>query len=467
MEVLTLGLFCAALLFCLILDLSILWALGFGLVLFLLYGRHKGFAWKDLVLIALRGVKTIRNILITFVLIGILTAFWRASGTIPVIVSTAGSLISPEIFLLMTFLLNCLVSVLTGTSFGTAATMGVICATIGTTLQVDPVLTGGAVLSGIYFGDRCSPVSTSALLVAAVTETDIYANIRRMIKSALVPFFAAAGLYALLGFAVGGAGETPDLKALFGQEFSLHVLAFLPAAVILVLVLMHVNVKISMGASILAAIPICLILQRIEPLELLKMAFFGFEPKAETLKNMLSGGGILSMVRVAGIVSLSSSYSGLFQETGLLDGIKTAVERLAKKSTPYTASLLTSVATCIVACNQTLTILLTDQLCRGQYNNKEELALDLEDSAEIVSPLIPWCIAGSVPLAAVGASPKAMLFAFYLYLLPLWRLGKSLAGKWRQSAASAGSAPGGSAGKGAVPGEEVPAGRQKREKSEV
>ena len=135
MEALTLGLFSAALLLCLIMDWSILWALGFGLVLFLLYGRRKGFAWKELAKIALRGVKTVRNILITFVLIGILTAFWRASGTIPVIVSTAGTLISPKVFLLMTFLLNCLVSFLTGTSFGTAATMGVICATIGAPLQ--------------------------------------------------------------------------------------------------------------------------------------------------------------------------------------------------------------------------------------------------------------------------------------------------------------------------------------------
>ncbi|MBO4290230.1 MAG: sodium:proton antiporter [Lachnospiraceae bacterium] len=433
MEALTLGLFCAALLLCLILDWSILYALGFGLVLFLLYGRHKGFAWKELAKIALRGVKTIRNILITFVLIGILTAFWRASGTIPVIVSTAGVLISPKVFLLMTFLLNCLVSMLTGTSFGTAATMGVICATIGASMKVDPVMMGGAVLSGIYFGDRCSPVSTSALLVAAVTKTDIYGNIRRMVKSALIPFLAAGLLYALLGFAVSGAGEAPDLKALFGQEFSLHWLAFVPAAVILALAACRVNVKISMGASILAAIPICIFLQGTAPAELLKMAFTGFEPEAEALKAMLTGGGILSMVRVAGIVSISSSYSGLFQETGLLDGVKTLVDRVAEKSTSYAAMLATSIATCVVACNQTLTILLTNQLCKDRYQDEKELALDLEDSAEIVSPLIPWCIAGSVPLAAVGASAGAMLFAFYLYLLPLWRLGKSLTGKRKRA----------------------------------
>ena len=115
---------------------------------------------------ALGGVKTVSGILLTFLVIGVLTAFWRASGTIPVIVCYASGLIRPSVFLLMSFLLNCGISFLTGTSFGTAATMGVICASMGSAMHISPVLTGGAVLSGAFFGDRCSPLSTSALLVA-------------------------------------------------------------------------------------------------------------------------------------------------------------------------------------------------------------------------------------------------------------------------------------------------------------
>ena len=88
----------------------------------------------------------------------------------------------------MTFLLNCLISVLTGTALGTAATIGVVCATMASALGIPSWMTGGAILSGVYFGDRCSPVSTSALLVAELTETGIYTNIKNMIKSALAPF---------------------------------------------------------------------------------------------------------------------------------------------------------------------------------------------------------------------------------------------------------------------------------------
>ena len=138
--------------------------------------------------------------------------------------------------------------------------------------------------------------------------------------------------------------------------------------------------------------------------------------------RLVSGGGIVSMIRVACIVCLSSAYSGIFQKTGMLDEAKRLIGRLSAKTGAYAASLVTSVLTGVIACNQTLTILLTEQLCRGEYADKEALALDLEDSAVVTAPLIPWSIAGAVPLAAVGAPSAAVLTAFYLILLPLWRL---------------------------------------------
>ena len=147
MEILTLGLFCAGLILCIFLKFSILYALGAGLVLFWMYGRWKGFSWKSLFTISLAGIMTAKNILLTFLLIGVMTALWRAAGTIPVIVSFASTLIRPSILILMTFLLNCMVSMLTGTSFGTAATMGVICGAIVAALtlffRVDTVVVTG------------------------------------------------------------------------------------------------------------------------------------------------------------------------------------------------------------------------------------------------------------------------------------------------------------------------------------
>ena len=422
MEWLVLGLFCGGLIACLLLDVSILYALAAGLLLFLLYGRRRGFSWGELLKMALEGVKAVKNILITFLLIGVLTAMWRSAGTISVIVCYAAKLIRPSVFLLMTFLLNAGVSVLTGTSFGTAATMGVICATMGSVMGVNAVLTGGAVLSGVFFGDRCSPVSTSALLVATLTETSIFDNIRRMVRTALAPFLASCAVYALIGLLTPHGEGTIDLAALFSREFSLSLWAAVPAAVILILSLLRVNVKLAMSASILSAVPVCLWLQGRGLPELLQTALTGFVAADADVAPMLNGGGVTSMLRVAAIVCLSSSYSVLFRKTGLLDRVKRAIDLLSRRTSPFFAMLCTSALAGMVACNQSLTILLTHQLCRELREDPSDTAVDLEDTAVVVAPLVPWSIAGAVPLSAVGAPSISVLLACYLYLLPIWRL---------------------------------------------
>ena len=420
-----LGLFCVSLIACIAADFSLLWALVFGLLLFLLYGRTRGLSWRRLFALALEGVKTVKTILLTFLLIGVLTALWRAAGTIPMIVAWAGGLIRPAFFLPACFLLCCGVSLLTGTSFGTAATIGVICAAMGASMGVDVRLTGGAVLAGAFFGDRCSPVSTSALLVSELTKTDIYNNIRHMLRTALVPFLLSAAVYFALGFFSGSAGAPPDLRTTFSAEFRLHPLTLLPAAVILVLAALHTRVKTAMAASILTAVPLALLMQHVPAAALLRTALLGWKAADPALGALLDGGGIVSMLRAAGIVCLSASYSGIFRETGLLDGVRRTVAALAAHSSPYAATLAASLAAGVVACNQTLAIMLTEQLTRAEHAEPSSLALDLEDSAVVTSPLIPWSIACTVPLSAVGAPAGAVLAACYLYLLPLWRLVRS------------------------------------------
>lgn len=423
METLTLLLFCAALVVCVALNWSILYALGAGLLIFLLYGRKQGHCWRNLGKMCLDGVKTARNILITFFLIGVLTALWRASGTIPAIISYTTPFIQPSVFLLMTFLLNCLVSVLTGTAFGAAATMGVICATLGTAMGVPLVLIGGAVLSGVFFGDRCSPVSTSALLVAELTQTNIFDNIRAMLRTAWVPFLATSLLYLVVGMTTPHTQTSLNLTALFETEFRLHWVALLPALVIFVLALGRVPVKWAMGASILTAIPICLFLQQVQPGELLRFALLGYQAREEAVGVMLNGGGVTSMLKVAAIVCISSAYSGIFQKTGLLDRLQQAILTLSQRITPYGAMLLTSIFASAIACNQTLAIILTHQLCKDAQPSRETTAISLENSVVVVAPWIPWSIASGVPLASVGAPMVSICFAFFLYLLPLWRLG--------------------------------------------
>ncbi len=419
MEVLTIGIFCALLIICIITGKSILYALLAGLIIFSLYGKKQGYSWRQISRMALQGAWKVKNILLTFILIGMLTALWRQAGTIPAIICYTVHLIKPSTFLLMTFLLNCLISVLTGTALGTAATIGVVCATMASALGIPSWMTGGAILSGVYFGDRCSPVSTSALLVAELTETGIYTNIKNMIKSALAPFTITCILYLTVSIQLHGKTEMPDLGHAFGSEFRLSWIALLPAAVILLLSVMQAGVKIAMIASIVTAIPVCIGLQNMAFTELPELLLNGFHSTDVTVAAMLNGGGITSMLKVGAIVCISSSYSGIFQATGILNGFQKMVCLLADRTKPYFAVLVTSILTSVMACNQALAIMLTDQLCSRTEPDKLRFANNLEDSAVLIAPLVPWSIACAIPLTAAGAPGYSVLFAVFLYLLPL------------------------------------------------
>jgi len=422
MEMITFGIFLAVLLLSILLKVSILYALLFGYIIFFIYGLLKKHSIYEMIQMSLVGIKTIKNILLVFLLIGIITAVWRGAGTIPMIIYSTSKLIMPSAFILIVFLLNCLVSVLIGTSFGTAATIGVICMIVGNIMGQNPIFVGGAILSGIYFGDRCSPMSTSALLVSTLTKTDIFQNIKQMIRTSIIPFTVTCVVYLLLGIAGQGDFPSLDILQLFTANFALNWITFLPAALVILLSFFKINVKKIMIISILAASIICVFVQQMDILELLQMMVIGYRAKDPQLAAMMDGGGILSMVRVSAIVCISSSYSGIFDRTGLLNKFKKQLALLASRLTPFGSTLVTSILTGMIACNQTLTIMLTHQLCKEIIEDENELAVALENTAVVVAPLIPWSIASAVPIATISAPTSCILAACYLHLLPIVNL---------------------------------------------
>lgn len=398
MELLLLGIFAAVLLVCVFTGISIIYAMILGLVLFFTYGLIKKKTWKQMLIFSWQGVKTAKNILLTFILIGIMTAVWRASGSITFIVYYASGICAPSIMLLASFLLCSLVSFLTGTAFGTAATMGVICMTMAKSMNVSDVLAGGAILAGIYFGDRCSPVSTSALLVSELTKTDLYENLKGMAKAAIVPFVISCTVYWILGLRTHTGTADGEIRTVLGEFYHLSAWTLLPVVVVLVFSAMRVNVKRTLAASALCGIFVAVLIQKYPVSKLPALCVSGFQPDDMQINRLMGGGGILSNMKVIAIVGVSSCYSGIFKGTDFLHGIKDLIRKLNSKITPFGTTLLTSVVTAAVSCNQTLSIMLTNQLCGENNPDKKEFALSLENSAVVVAPLLPWSIASAVPL---------------------------------------------------------------------
>ena len=414
-------LFSLSLITCLLLKFSVVYALVTGYIIFIIYGLIKRHNLIILIKKSFEGVLTVKNILLVFILIGMITALWRASGTIAFIVYMGSKLISPSILILLTFLLCSILSVLIGTSLGTAATMGVICASIGKTMGVNPYYVGGAVLSGIYFGDRCSPMSTSALLIAELTKTNLYTNIKLMIKTSIVPFIVTCLFYLLLGFKSTISNISVNVTEIFKQNYNLNIIVIIPAILIVILSILKINVKKTMLVSIVISFIIAMFIQRDSIVALINYCIFGYHHPNERLNLMMKGGGILSMVNVSLIVGISSSYSGIFKETKMLVSLKKHLKDFSKKTSSYFVIFLSSIISGAIACNQSLGTILTNELC-GELVEKQKMAIILENTVILLVGLIPWNIAMGVPLKTIGIGVMSGIYAFYLYFLPLWNL---------------------------------------------
>lgn len=428
MELLVFSTFSASLLFCIVWHVSLICALLFGLLEFILYGRYKGISWKSLIGLCFHGVAAVKNVIITFLLIGMLTASWRISGTIATIVCLASRFIYPSVFALAAFLLNSAVSFLTGTSFGTSATMGVVCVTIASSMGIDILPVAGAVLGGAYFGDRCSPLSSSMQLVSEITRSSVYDNIRNLAKMAAVPYCVSCIIYLVLGMWTEAPNKSDfDIQSVFAKEFSLHWTTLIPAFLIIVLSLARMRGIHTIFLSIIAAALIAFGVQHKSPLEIGYTMLCGYEASNAEVGVMMNGGGIVSMLNVTAILIISSSYSDLFRKTGLLSSVETGIRSLADKTTSFFAVLCTSIVTAMIACNQSFAVILTNQLSSDLIPDSTERALALSDSAILIAPMIPWSIACAVPLRSINASNLSILFAFYLYLVPLWHIYRSIA----------------------------------------
>lgn len=394
-----------------------LYALLAILIALIIFGLVRGYKLGALMKMSISNLKVARNIVMVMLMVGAMTALWRAGGTIPYIVSLTSGALEPAVFLPVAFLMNSAISALTGTSVGTAASIGSICMSVGNALGISPAVCGGVVLSGAFFGDRCSPVSTSALLVAEVTQTNLYDNIRGMIRTCVIPFAVALAVFAAMGILANTHAASNTSVDVFEAFYNFHWTLVLPAVSILVLALLRIDVKINMMASIAIAAVITFVVQGVGISDVARIAFIGYDAPEE-ISSMMSGGGVLSMAKLCCIILISLTFVGLFKGMGILDKIRGPVQRLGNRS-PFGCMIVTAFTTCMVSCNQSMCIILTNELCKSVVDDKNRRAIYIENSSVVIAGLVPWSMASLVPLGAMGAPTASILFAAYLYLIPL------------------------------------------------
>jgi len=426
--VLTLLISFGCLLFSTIQGYFIAYPLLLSMLFFILLFRAQGFHLKPLLQMAFAGSRKAFPVIYILLLVGAVTASWMAAGTTPALVYYGIQLIHPSSFILAAFVLTSFVSLLIGTSFGAVSTIGVALMVMSSSSQVSPHLIAGAIIAGAYVGDRCSPMSSSAHLIAIVTQTSLYANIRSMWRTAWLPLLLSVGIYGVLSLLNPVRLNNPQFLTELATVFQINVVVLLPAVTILLLALWQIDVKRAMLISAAIAVGIALLIQHYSLMQVLKFILFGFAlAQSNPLYTILLDGGMLSMLRVCGVVMISTAFVGLFSGTRSLERLEAVATGMKTRRDRFLNTSLIGLGAAAFGCTQTIAILLTQQLVEPQYRTieqgQDQLALDLENTVVVLAPLIPWNIAGLVPATILGVNAGFIPFAMFLYLVPLlnWR----------------------------------------------
>ena len=416
------ALFLAVVLGCVVTGQNLLWALWFGIALFSAIALRRGHSWQALCAMAWKKGRTALVVIPVLLIIGTVTGLWRSSGTIACLLYHGLRSISPTWFVLMAFLLSAGMSFLLGSAFGVASTAGIVLITIARSGSVDLAVTAGAIVSGAFFGDRCSPMASGAALVAACTSSDLYTNIREMLKTGVLPTLLTVVFYAVISLRHPITSVDPAVLSALSGGFDLSVWTLLPAALMLALPLFKVPIKLAMAASAALALVLSIVMQGMSPAETLRCALLGYAPEGE-LAAILSGGGIISMAKACAIVMSTSLLAGILEGLDALAAFTAPLGRFAEKAGIFPAMVLTSTLVSCCFCNQSVAIVMSEQLMSPHYRraglSATTMAIDIENSAVMIAGLVPWSIAVAIPLAMMEVGSSAILFAALLYLTPL------------------------------------------------
>lgn len=380
---------------------------------------------KNTLDIAIAGTKKSYLLVFIFALLGALSASWFISGTIPALIYYGIKIINPNYFYVFSFLITSLFSFLIGSSFGTVGTIGLVMVSLARGIGLDIYIVAGSIISGAYFGDRGSPMSSSANFVAILTETEIYSNVKGMFKASILPYLITLSLYFYLGKNIEPKFIENNILTLLNQNFYLDFLVFIPMIYLVIMCLLKKNIRHTILVSIFLSLIIGWFLQNYEDKNFIKVLIYGFKlPIENELYNVIRGGGIFSMGTAMVMALLSCGLVNIVDKLGILKLVSEKIGVVKSEWKIYLYTIVVAILTATISCSQSTSILLTSQIMKKIYKKngftKELLALDIENSSVVLSSLIPWNIAIAVPALMLDISAvKIIPYSLYLFILPV------------------------------------------------
>ena len=394
--------------------------------------------WSSLEGAIADNIKSIGTAVIVLLLIGAVAGTWMVSGIVPTLIYYGLKVLSPKIFLLAVCLICALVSLMTGSSWTTVATIGTAFIGIGMALGFSPGWTAGAIISGAYFGDKISPLSDTTVLASSVTETPLFTHIRYMLITT-VPSISIACIIFLIASLTHQGGSTvmaADFSEALKSTFNISGWLLLVPVITGILIARRLPAMITLSVAALLAAVTALIAQpgiiaEIGSGNAFKGVFISIygntsiETGYQALDSLVQTKGMNGMMSTIFLIFCASMFGGTLKGSGMIQSLTDALTRHIKGRTSLVASTVgTGVFSNLVAGDQYLSIILTTSLYKKLFQDmgfeSRLLSRSAEDSATVTSVLIPWNSCGMTQSTVLKVPTLEYLpYCFFNLLSPL------------------------------------------------
>lgn len=419
-------------------QIALLVAMGIAVVI----GIKNGHRWHDIEKAIINGISLSLGAVLILLAVGALIGTWLLSGTVPTMIYYGLQILDPSWFYAAACIICGIVALSIGSSWTTAATIGVALIGIAQGLSLDPAITAGAVISGAYFGDKISPLSETTNLAPAIAGSELFAHIRYMFWTTVPSISTAIVLFLILGFSEETTATTSsitDLSNQLAQQFNISLLNLVPLVVLLILAIKKVPAfpSVAIGA-LMGGLWAVLFQQELilrlanegagvltANIKVVWTAFFDGVSIATgntELDKLLSGGGMSKMLNTIWLIMCALSFGAVLEYLGMLRKFVSAILAAAKS----TGSLIAStVATCIgtnlITADQYMAIVMPGRMYKEEYQRRGlhplVLSRTLEDSGTITSPLIPWNTCGAYMYSVLLVNPLDYIFYSFFNLM--------------------------------------------------
>ena len=408
-------------------------------------GLKSGTSWKSILKGVSNSIASTTPAIIILLLIGSLAGTWLISGIVPTMIYYGLQILNPKIFLVAAAIICAIVSLASGSSWSTIATVGVALLGIGNALDISNGLIAGAIISGAYFGDKMSPLSDTTNLAPAMAGTDLFTHIRYMMYTTIPSFLISLLIFLFIGLSMDNTQNSDDITNMLmaiESSFNISLWLFLVPLIVLLLIMKKVPALPVLFAATLLGGFFAIIFQPhlIEELSGIDSNFFqasyvsvinamGSETSINTsnemINDLLSSGGMYGMLNTIWLIICAMCFGGVMEASGALKKISQSIIQYAENTGSVIA---TTACTClffnITASDQYLSIVVTGRMYVDTFKDKglapENLSRTLEDSGTVTSVLVPWNTCGATQSAVLGVATMTYLpFCFFNLISPL------------------------------------------------